>query len=87
MYPVVLFLLNVPISVDNATGNSIFPLTFACMIMFKSIGFINALQFRRASNSKSRMLKESQKDHIMRTLSQDAESSFGGSEDIENTEK
>jgi hypothetical protein len=46
------------------------------MVMFKSIGFINALQFRRATNSKNRMIMESQKDHILGTLSQDGESSF-----------
>jgi hypothetical protein len=76
MYPAVLFLFNVPISIDNATGNTIFPLTFACMVMFKSIGFINALQFRRATNSRIRMIQESQKENILGTLGQDGESSF-----------
>lgn len=76
MYPAVLFLLNVPISIDQATKNIYFPLTFACTIMFKSIGLINALQFRKASNSKAKMLKESQQDVILRTLTADGDSSF-----------
>jgi len=46
------------------------------MVMFKSIGLINALQFRKATNSKMRMLKETQQDVILRTLSQDGDSSF-----------
>jgi len=76
MYPAVLVILNVPISLDYATKSQIFPLKFACMIMFKSIGLINALQFRRASNSKAKWMKESQQDVILRTLSQDGDSSF-----------
>lgn len=76
MYPAVLVLLNVPISVDYATKSQYFPLTLSCMIMFKSIGLINAFQFRRASNTKAKLLKESQQDVILRTLSQDGDSSF-----------
>lgn len=76
MYPAVLVLLNVPISIDYATKSQIFPLTLVCMVMFKSIGLINALQFRRASNSKAKWMKESQQDVILRTLSQDGDSSF-----------
>lgn len=76
MYPAVLVLLNVPISVDYATKSQYFLLTFACMILFKSIGLINALQFRRAYNSQARWMKESQQDVILRTLSQDGDSSF-----------
>lgn len=76
MYPAILVLLNVPISVDYATKSQFFPLTFACTIMFKSIGLINALQFRKASNSKAKWMKESQQDMILRTLSQDGNSSF-----------
>lgn len=75
-YPAVLVLLNVPISVDNATNNQFFPLTFACTILFKSIGLINALQFRRASNSKAKLERLAQHEHILRTLSQDGDSSF-----------
>jgi len=76
MYPAVLVLLNVPISIDYATNNQYFPLTLGCTIILKSIGFINALQFRRASNSKSKWMRESQQDVILRTLSQDGDSSF-----------
>lgn len=76
MYPAVLVLLNVPISVDYATNKQYFPLTLACTILVKSIGLINALQFRRASNSKAKWMRESQQDVILRTLSQDGESSF-----------
>jgi len=76
MYPAVLVLLNVPISIDEATKSVCFPLTLACTIMFKSIGLINALQFRKASNSKAKWMKESQQDMILRTLSQDGDSSF-----------
>lgn len=75
-YPAVLVLLNVPISVDQATGSRFFPLTFACLVMFKSIGLINALQFRRANNSKAKWMRESQQDVILRTLSQDGDSSY-----------
>lgn len=75
MYPAVLVLLNVPMSINYATKSQYFPLTFGCTIMFKLIGLINALQFRRASNSKAKWMKESQQDVILRTLSQD-ESSF-----------
>jgi hypothetical protein len=76
MYPAVLLLLDVPISVDYATNHQIFWLTAFCMVMFKSIGLINALQFKKATNKQVKMLKESQQDIILRTLSQDGESSF-----------
>jgi hypothetical protein len=76
MYPAVLVMLDVPISVDYATNHQVFWLTFICMLMFKSIGLINALQFRKATNTKSKMLKESQQDVILRTLSHDGDSSF-----------
>lgn len=76
MYPAVLVMLDVPISVDYATNHQIFWLTLICMVMFKSIGLINALQFRKATNSQMKMLKESQQDVILRTLSQDGDSSF-----------
>jgi hypothetical protein len=76
MYPAVLVLLDVPISVDYATKSQYFPLTLACQVLVKSIGLINALQFRRASNTKGRWMKESQQDVILRTLSQDGDSSF-----------
>jgi hypothetical protein len=76
MYPAVLVSLDVPISVDYALQHTVFWLSFCCFIMLKSIGLINALQFRRASNSKAKMMKESQQDVILRTLSQDGESSF-----------
>lgn len=76
MYPAVLVMLDVPISVDYATNHQIFWLTFCCMVMFKSIGLINALQFRKATNAQSKMLRESQQDVILRTLSQDGDSSF-----------
>lgn len=76
MYPAVLVMLDVPISVDYATNHQIFWLTLFCMVMFKSIGLINALQFRKANNTQSKMIKESQQDVILRTLSQDGDSSF-----------
>jgi hypothetical protein len=76
MYPAVLVMLDVPISVDYATNHQIFWLTLSCMVMLKSIGLINALQFRKATNTQIRMLKESQQDVILRTLSQDGDSSF-----------
>lgn len=69
MYPAVLVLLDVPISVDYAMQHQYFWLTAACLTMFKSIGLINALQFRRASNSKAKYSKETQQDMILRTLS------------------
>lgn len=72
MYPAVLVILDVPISVDYAMQHQLFWLTAACVIMFKSIGLINALQFRRASNSRSKYAKETQQDLIMRTLSQES---------------
>lgn len=75
MYPAVLVILDVPISVDYAMQHTVFWLTFACLIMLKSIGLINALQFRRASNSQTKMMKQTQQDVILRTLSQD-DSSF-----------
>jgi len=75
-YPAVLVLLNVPISIDYATHSVCFPLTMACSIMFRSIGLINAIQFRKASNSKAKWMRESQQDVILRTLSQDGDSSF-----------
>jgi len=75
-YPAVLVLLNVPISIDYATHSECFPLTLVCAIMFRSIGVINAIQFRKASNSKAKWMRESQQDVILRTLSQDGESSF-----------
>lgn len=76
MYPAVLVMLDVPISVDYATNHQIFVLTLICMVMFKSIGLINALQFRKATNAQGKMLRESQQDVILRTLSQDGDSSF-----------
>lgn len=76
MYPAVLVMLDVPISVDYATNHQIFWLTLCCMVMFKSIGLINALQFRKATNTQAKLLKESQQDLILRTLSQDGDSSF-----------
>jgi len=76
MYPAVLVMLDVPISVDYATNHQILWLTICCMVMLKSIGLINALQFRKATNSKAKLLKESQQDVILRTLSQDGDSSF-----------
>lgn len=76
MYPAVLVMLNVPISIDYAMQHQVFWLTFSCVMMFKSIGLINALQFRKANNTKGRWMKESQQDVILRTLSQDGESSF-----------
>lgn len=59
MYPAVFVLLDVPMSVDYALQHQYFWLTAACLTMYKSIGLINALQFRRASNSKARYSKES----------------------------
>jgi len=76
MYPAVLVMLDVPISVDYATNHQILWLTVCCMVMFKSIGLINALQFRKATNAQIKMLRESQQDVILRTLSQDGDSSF-----------
>jgi hypothetical protein len=76
MYPAVLAILNVPISVDFALQHPMFWLTCGCMVMFKSIGLINALQFRKATNVKTKLLKESQTEVILRTLTQDGESSF-----------
>lgn len=76
MYPAILFLLDVPISVDNALNHPFLPLTITCMVLFKSVGLINALQFRKATNTKEKMLKESMTDVILRTVTQDGESSF-----------
>lgn len=76
MYPAVFVLLDVPMSVDYAMQHQYFCLTAACLTMYKSIGLINALQFRRASNSKAKYSKETQQDLIMRTLSQENESSL-----------
>jgi len=76
MYPAVLVMLDVPISVDYATNHTYFWLTLCCMVTFKSIGLINALQFRRATNNQAKIMKESQQDVILRTLSQDGDSSF-----------
>jgi len=76
MYPAVLVMLDVPISVDYATNHQIYWLTLCSMVMFKSIGLINALQFRKATNAQAKMLRESQQDVILRTLSQDGDSSF-----------
>lgn len=76
MYPAVMVMLDVPISVDYATNHSIFWLTLCCMVLLKSIGLINALQFRKATNAKVKILKDSQQDVILRTLSQDGDSSF-----------
>lgn len=75
MYPAVFVILDVPISVNYALKSQYFWLTAACLVMFKSIGLINALQFRRASNSKAKWSKETQEDLIMRTISQENESS------------
>lgn len=75
MYPAVFVILDVPISINYALKSQFFPLTAASLAMFKSIGLINALQFRRASNSKSKISKETQEDLIMRTISQENESS------------
>jgi hypothetical protein len=76
MYPAVFVLLDVPMSVDYAMQHQYFWLTAACLVMFKSIGLINALQFRKASNSKARFAKETQQDMILRTLSQENDSSL-----------
>jgi hypothetical protein len=51
-------------------------LTLCCMVLLKSIGLINALQFRKATNAKVKMFKDSQQDVILRTLSQEGDSSF-----------
>jgi hypothetical protein len=75
-YPAVLFLLDVPISIDDALNHPFLPLTIACMVLFKSVGLINAIQFRKATNSKDKLLKESINDVILRTVTQDGESSF-----------
>jgi len=76
MYPAVLAILNIPISVDSALQHPVFWLTCGCLVLFKSIGLINALQFRKATNVKTKLLRESQTDLILRTLTQDGESSF-----------
>jgi hypothetical protein len=76
MYPAVFVLLDVPMSVDYAMQHQYFWLTAACLTMYKSIGLINALQFRRASNSKAKIVKETQQDLILRTLSQENDSSL-----------
>jgi hypothetical protein len=76
MYPAVFVLLDVPMSVDYAMQHQYFWLTAACLVLFKSIGLINALQFRKASNSKARFAKETQQDMILRTLSQENDSSL-----------
>jgi len=70
MFPAALVLLNVPISIGSVMTTQFFPLKFACIILLKSIGLINASQFRRASNSKSKWVKETQQDLILRTMSQ-----------------
>lgn len=75
MYPAVLVLLDVPISIDYSTNHQCLPLTYCCMVLFKSLGLINALQFRKASNAKEKLFQESQKEVILRTLSQE-DSSF-----------
>jgi hypothetical protein len=76
MYPAVFVLLDVPMSVDYAMQHQYFWLTAACLTMYKSIGLINALQFRRATNSKAKYAKETQEDIILRTISQENESSL-----------
>lgn len=76
MFPAVLILLDVPIDVDYATNHTNLWLNIACAILFKSLGLINALQFRKASNSRGRFLKETQGDVILRTLSETGESSL-----------
>jgi len=76
MYPAVLFLLDVPISVDYAINHQFLPLSHFSMVLFKSLGLINALQFRKASNAKEGLMKASQSDVILRTLSQDGDSSY-----------
>lgn len=75
MYPAILVLLDVPISVDYAMQQQYFWLTATCFVMFKSIGLINALQFRRATNTRNKLSKETQQDMILRTLSQDTNES------------
>jgi len=76
MFPAVLVLLNVPISIDSVMTKPFFPLTIACTVLLKSIGLINALQFRRASNSKAKWVKDTQQDLILRTMSHDRDSTF-----------
>jgi len=76
MFPAVLVLLNVPISIDKCNDDTVFPLDVCLYVMLKLIGLINALQFRRASNSKTKWVKETQQDLILRTMSQDGDSSF-----------
>lgn len=76
MYPAIFVLLDVPMSVDYAMQHQFFWLTAGCLAMYKSIGLINALQFRRASNSKEKYAKETQQDLILRTLSHENESSL-----------
>lgn len=75
MYPAILVLLDVPISVDYAMQQQYLWLTTICFLTFKSIGLINALQFRRAANTRNKLSKETQKDMILRTLSQDTSDS------------
>jgi len=72
MFPAVLVLLNVPISIDSAMITQFSPLKFAFIILLKSIGFINVLQFRRASNSKAKWVKETQQNLILRSMSQNS---------------
>lgn len=74
MYPAIFVLLDVPMSVNYATQHQYFWLTACCLTMYKSIGLINALQFRRANNSKAKYAKETQQDLILRTLSQENDS-------------
>lgn len=75
-YPAVLFLFDVPISIDFITKHQFSYLTLFCMVLFKSVGFVNALQFRKANNVKEKLLRESQQEVILRTLTQDGENSF-----------
>jgi hypothetical protein len=58
MFPAVLVLLNVPISIDKCNDDTVFPLDVCLYVLLKLIGLINALQFRRASNSKTKWVKE-----------------------------
>jgi hypothetical protein len=76
MFPAVLILLDVPIDVDYATNHGIVWLNLTCAVLNKSIGLINALQFRRATNSQGKFMKETQGDVILRTLSETGESSL-----------
>jgi hypothetical protein len=76
MFPAVLVLLNVPISIDKCNDDTVFPLDNCLYVLLKLIGLINALQFRRASNLKTKWVKETQQDLILRTMSQDGDSSF-----------